>query len=316
MQISSAWGIGLIFGTILGGFLSQPAEKYPNLFSKTSVFGRFPYFLPCLCISLFSLGVTILSLWLPETLHVHKITDFSQEHFYVEPPRINSESEKGEHDDQYKSSTSGKSLIKNWPLISSIFVYCTFCLHDMAYTEVFSLWAISPRSHGGLSYTTQQVGVVLAFSGLGLLIFQLGLYPYMERLFGAVTVARLAAALSICLLTCYPLIATLSGFSLAIVLNITSIAKNVFSESIMTISLILLQNKAVKQHERGVANGISMTGMPIFKAIGPLGGGSVFACAQKHQHARILPGDQMVFFGLNVVEFIALILTFKPFLDY
>ncbi|KAJ6428661.1 hypothetical protein OIU84_020351 [Salix udensis] len=54
--VSTAWGIGLIIGPALGGFLAQPAEKYPNLFSKESIFGRFPYFLPCLCISLFRVG--------------------------------------------------------------------------------------------------------------------------------------------------------------------------------------------------------------------------------------------------------------------
>ena len=31
---------------------------------------------------------------------------------------------------------SSESLYKNWPLMSSILVYCVFSLHDMAYTEV------------------------------------------------------------------------------------------------------------------------------------------------------------------------------------
>nr|XP_025884723.1 protein ZINC INDUCED FACILITATOR 1-like [Solanum lycopersicum] len=39
--ISSAWGIGLIIGPALGGFLAQPAEKYPDLFTKGSLFGRY-----------------------------------------------------------------------------------------------------------------------------------------------------------------------------------------------------------------------------------------------------------------------------------
>ncbi|CAL1386833.1 unnamed protein product [Linum trigynum] len=47
--IFTAWGIGLIIGPALGGFLAQPAEKYPTLFSKDSLFGRFPYFLPSFC---------------------------------------------------------------------------------------------------------------------------------------------------------------------------------------------------------------------------------------------------------------------------
>lgn len=31
-----------------------------------------------------------------------------------------------------------ENLLKNWPLMSSIIVYCVFSLHDMAYTEVTS----------------------------------------------------------------------------------------------------------------------------------------------------------------------------------
>ena len=33
-------------------------------------------------------------------------------------------------------SASEQSLLKNWPLMSSITVYCIFALHDMAYAEV------------------------------------------------------------------------------------------------------------------------------------------------------------------------------------
>uniref|UniRef100_A0A453HQ71 Major facilitator superfamily (MFS) profile domain-containing protein n=1 Tax=Aegilops tauschii subsp. strangulata TaxID=200361 RepID=A0A453HQ71_AEGTS len=43
--VSTAWGIGLIIGPALGGYLALPAEKYPNIFSPDSLFGRFPYFL-------------------------------------------------------------------------------------------------------------------------------------------------------------------------------------------------------------------------------------------------------------------------------
>ena len=31
--------------------------------------------------------------------------------------------------------------------------------------QIFSLWAVSPRKNGGLSFSTADVGEVLAFSG-------------------------------------------------------------------------------------------------------------------------------------------------------
>ncbi|KAI6676714.1 hypothetical protein NL676_037510 [Syzygium grande] len=300
--VSTAWGIGLIVGPAVGGYLAQPAEKFPSIFSKESVFGRFPYFLPCLAISLFAL----------ETLHMH--------HGSSEPDESREDVENASLESSTKYKTQKvegkapkKSLIQNWPLMSSIIVYCIFSLHDMAYTEIFSLWAVSPRRYGGLSYTTEDVGTVLAISGAGLLIFQTFLYPYVDRLLGPVVVARISGVLSIPLLSSYPFIAVLTGLGLSTVLNCASVAKIVLSTSIIT-SLFLLQNKAVDQNQRGAANGIAMTAMSLFKAAGPAGGGAIFSWAQKRQDAAFLPGDQMVFFILNVVEAIGVLMTFKPFL--
>lgn len=39
-------------------------------------------------------------------------------------------------DEGSEEATAKKSLMKNWPFISSIIVYCVFSLHDIAYTEV------------------------------------------------------------------------------------------------------------------------------------------------------------------------------------
>ncbi|XP_031103396.1 protein ZINC INDUCED FACILITATOR-LIKE 1-like [Ipomoea triloba] len=305
--VSTAWGIGLIIGPALGGFLAQPADKYPSLFSADSLFGRFPYLLPCLCISVFALMVTIYSFWLPETLHKHDSARVSAPDSYKTleaAPEVAKDGEK---------PASKFSILRNWPLMSSIIVYCVFSLHDMAYTEIFSLWAESPRNLGGLSYSSDEVGVVLAISGFSLLVFQLVLYPIIERAIGPVMVSRVAGVLSIPLLTSYPYIAMLTGITLSVVLNCASLMKNVLSVSIIT-GMFILQNRAVDQDQRGAANGIAMTGMSIFKALGPAGGGSLYSWSEKRQDASFLPGSQMVFFILNVIEGLGVLLTFRPFL--
>eukprot|EP00261_Vitis_vinifera_P038870 XP_019080113.1 PREDICTED: protein ZINC INDUCED FACILITATOR-LIKE 1 isoform X3 [Vitis vinifera] len=312
--INTAWGVGLIIGPALGGFLAQPAEKYPNIFSKESIFGRFPYFLPCLCTSVYAFGITIACCWLQETLHTHNENNKLSKNSYnaLEAP-CGFNAEEAVNEIEANKPTSKESLIKNWPLMSSIIVFCVFSLHDMAYSEIFSLWAVSPRKYGGLSYSTDDVGVVLAISGFGVLVFQLFLYPYLEKLLGPIIICRIAGVLSIPLLAIYPLIAMLSGFNLSLALNCASAMKNVLSVSIGT-SLIILQNRAVEQHQRGAANGITMTTMSLFKAAGPAGGGVIFSWAQGRQRAAFFPGDQMIFFILNVVEAIAVLMTFKPFL--
>ncbi|OMO91474.1 Tetracycline resistance protein, TetA/multidrug resistance protein MdtG [Corchorus olitorius] len=287
--VSTSRGIGLIIGPAIGGFFAQPAEKYPNVFAKSSIFGRYPYFLPCLIISVSAVGVLIACKWLPETLHRH-----GQKGNEINGPSEPSSDESGRKDniEQLEERQTRKAnLLKNWPLMSTIIVYCVFSLQEMAYSEIFSLWAVSDKKYGGLSFSSQEVGEVLAISGVGLLLFQLLLYPPVERILGPLMVTRLSAAISIPLLACYPYIAMLSGVS-------------------VVTGLFILQNNAV----RGAANGISVTAMSVFKAFGPAGGGALFSWAQKRQVASFLPGDQMVFFALNVVQFIGLLLTFKPFL--
>ncbi|XP_065869573.1 protein ZINC INDUCED FACILITATOR-LIKE 1 [Euphorbia lathyris] len=313
--VSTSWGIGLIIGPALGGFLAQPAELYPNIFSKESLFGRFPYFLPCLCISVFALGVTIACFWLPETLHKHDGNKLLCNDSFdaLETASVGSKGHESGLDNEGNKPSNGGALIRNWPLMSSIIVYCVFSLHDMAYTEIFSLWAVSPRKLGGLNFSSEDVGEVLAVTGFSLLIFQTALYPYLERILGPITIARIAGAISIPLLTSYPFIAMLSGFTLSLLLNFASITKNVLSVSIVT-GLFLLQNRAVDQHQRGAANGMAMTAMSLFKALGPAGGGAIFSWAQKRQDAAFLPGDHMVFFILNMVQLIAVLMTFRPFL--
>ncbi|XP_040949469.1 probable peptide/nitrate transporter At3g43790 isoform X4 [Gossypium hirsutum] len=312
--VSTSRGIGLIIGPAIGGFFAQPVEKYPNLFAESSIFGRFPYFLPCLIISVYAVGSLVACKWLPETLHKH--AEKAHERADLHDISEHSSNDSGQKDNivELEDKQIHKSnLLKNWPLMSTIIVYCVFSLQEMGYSEIFSLWAVSDKKYGGLSFSSQDVGEVLAISGFGLLLFQLLLYPPVERRLGPLMVTRLSAVISIPLLSCFPYIAMLSGVVLHLVINCAAILRNTLSVSLVT-GLFILLNNAVPQSQRGAANAISITAMSVFKAFGPAGGGALFSWAQERQVASFLPGDQMVFFALNVVQFIGLLLTFKPFL--
>ena len=41
-----AWSIGTIIGPAIGGYFARPAEVFPNRFSPTGIFAKFPYLLP------------------------------------------------------------------------------------------------------------------------------------------------------------------------------------------------------------------------------------------------------------------------------
>lgn len=71
------WSLGCTLGSLLGGYLSQPAKKYPAIFSTkqqgllafNGLWERFPYFLPCAVSGLLTWSSIILgALFLKETL--------------------------------------------------------------------------------------------------------------------------------------------------------------------------------------------------------------------------------------------------------
>uniref|UniRef100_A0A0D9UZP8 Major facilitator superfamily (MFS) profile domain-containing protein n=1 Tax=Leersia perrieri TaxID=77586 RepID=A0A0D9UZP8_9ORYZ len=285
--------------------ISLPATKYPNLFSEQSIFGRFPYFLPSFVISVLAAGACVACIWLPETLHMHH--DDKVEAIDALEAQDGTAKESGTW-----RMGHAKNLLRNRQLMSAITLYCVFSLHDTAYLEIFSLWSVSSRKYRGLGFTSQDVGVVLAISGFGVLVYQLAIYPLLAKYVGPIKPFRSAAVLSILLLSTYPFMANLYGLELKVLINVASLLKNMFAATI-TIACNILQNTAVTQEQRGVANGISVTLMSIFKAVAPAVAGILFSWAQKHITGLFLPGEQILFLMLNMVSVIGFILTFKPF---
>nr|BAG89474.1 unnamed protein product [Oryza sativa Japonica Group] len=278
--------MGLIIGSVIGGYLAQPTEKYPKLFPGNSLFGRYPYLLPSLCISVFCFIIFISCMWLPETLHdlkVHKKDDGP-----IESP-VAHFAKSEELLEQHITPTINKNLFKNWPLMSSIILYCIICFDDMAYTEIFSLWSESDKKYGGLSFSPEDVGQVLAISGVSVMLYQTFIYPNIEKILGPINTSRVAAVLSMVLLFTYSPMTHLPRPWVQIVLNIVSVLKSNLVVTIVTCTYIL-QNDSVTQDQRGTANGLATTLMSFFKAFAPAGAGIVFSWAQKRQHAFFFPG--------------------------
>ncbi|KAL4785862.1 permease of the major facilitator superfamily [Aspergillus varians] len=62
------WCLGSIIGPAMGGALSQPCKNYPWLFSRGTVFERFPFLLPNLvCVVVLVSGIVVGLLFLEET---------------------------------------------------------------------------------------------------------------------------------------------------------------------------------------------------------------------------------------------------------
>ncbi|KAI5077286.1 hypothetical protein GOP47_0007110 [Adiantum capillus-veneris] len=291
-MVGTMWGLGLIIGPAIGGYLAQPSDKYPSLFPSGSLFDRFPYALPCLCISAISFLGLALSFLLPETIHTHNCVSNSS---------------------GKEKQTFDKSLWRNWGMVAAISVYSLWGLHDMAYSEIFSLWCVSPETYGGLGLTTSDLGNILSASGAVLLMFQLLVFAPLANKFGAIQMIRVPTVVTLALIAVYPLIARLDGVSLWITVIPAASMKNVLSLCIITGTFILMNN-SVPIKQRGFVNGISMSCISLFKAIGPASAGVLFSWAEGRMDASFLPGMWMIFFLLDIVVVMVLVATFEPLL--
>jgi MFS family permease len=67
--VGTVWGLGLIIGPAMGGYFSQPAIKYPNLFPPGSLFDRYAYLLPSLLVVVVAFPTLYVTFYLPVSCH-------------------------------------------------------------------------------------------------------------------------------------------------------------------------------------------------------------------------------------------------------
>lgn len=106
-------------------FLTFDISTWPNTLEGNNIIGYFLRLTACNT--------------LQETLHKHNKTNKDQSDLHdVAEGTTNglNLSESMKHSER-RIPNSQKSLLKNWPLVSAIIVYCVFQLHDIAYLEVF-----------------------------------------------------------------------------------------------------------------------------------------------------------------------------------
>ncbi|CAG8726523.1 305_t:CDS:2, partial [Funneliformis mosseae] len=84
------WGLGVIFGPMIGGYLSNPVDKYPNIFGNCAFLKEYPYFLPCLVAASVSFtGLIIGYFMLPETRKFKVKDDDDESRTRLIPPEPN-----------------------------------------------------------------------------------------------------------------------------------------------------------------------------------------------------------------------------------
>lgn len=144
---------------MIGGFLSNPADKYPALFGASTFFQTYPYFLPCAVGALISLtGFITGYFYLEETL--------KQEQAVPANPVVHV------YDDTKKRFNLNNYLPSQaWPPVIGLGL---LALTAIITQETYPLLAATPVNlpKNGLGFTTTDLGLSLCFQGCMTLLCQ------------------------------------------------------------------------------------------------------------------------------------------------
>ncbi|KAG2106606.1 major facilitator superfamily domain-containing protein [Suillus discolor] len=181
--------IGTTVGSLIGGFLSRPTDRFPDIFGRSELLKTYPYLLPC-SISAFFISIIwlVACICLKESVSTRtplwelvKGGFFGQSYSKSRQPSSNVTFHPGE--------VQPKPLPLRALLTSKVLTvtasYATMGLFHMALSLILPVFYATPIELGGLSLDPPRIGALLAASSIIQGIFQLLLYARLHHHFGA-----------------------------------------------------------------------------------------------------------------------------------
>ncbi|KXN66444.1 MFS general substrate transporter [Conidiobolus coronatus NRRL 28638] len=277
--------LGYIFGAAIGGYLSDPVTKYPTLFQNNQFLKTYPYFLPCLISGLLNLGNAIVAyFFLEETLKNEKSL-----------PSTLKNSQNLQNNEPSTSSSSTNNLIQNikpkeFKLTSkTLTVILAFGLLTMAMVfnnELFILWSVTSIEKGGLNFNTNDISNILTSGGLILLIFQLYLFPKLQKRLGALKLYRYSFSIFIITCVLMPMLNLLTDYYTLMIIGLVLL--NLVRAICLVMGSISLQLLLVDSNsdssKLGTINGYNQTLANFCKSIGPILCGAAYSWSLSHSY--------------------------------
>ncbi|KAI0246217.1 major facilitator superfamily domain-containing protein [Lactifluus subvellereus] len=283
------WAVGGTIGPFIGGVLSRPQDRWPNVFSHP-FWAEFPYFLPCLACAAYALLSFILAaIFLKETVDSSPLTT------KLNPVEVNSgiprggarEILDGPLKDAEEKPLPLRSLLTR-PVVISIANYGMIGLLEMTVTTLLPLiWSTSVE-FGGLSMSPASIGLWMAGYGSLNGILQFVAFPHIVGRFGPrrVFIAGILAFVPVYLIFPFEnstLRHSSSGANVAswllIILQLGSIS---ISDMGFGSVFMYVCSAAPNRRSLGATNGLAQTMVSIQRTVAPAAAASLFAFSVKN----------------------------------
>ncbi|KIM36642.1 hypothetical protein M413DRAFT_448986 [Hebeloma cylindrosporum] len=324
-----AWSTGGTLGPIIGGSLSRPADRFPQLFGQNEFLKKYPYFLPCAVPATFSAVAWVVTfLFLKETvpspmpikeflgLKTGKAEVATQRPEILGegvpiPPLSISQAKCAQSIDEVPKTERPLPLraLLTRRVIIAAGNYASLSLVDISFRAIQPLFFSTPIHLGGLGLPPPTIGNLLSIFGILNGVFQVFFFARINDHWGSKRVFFCGIASGIPVFASFPVINYLArhygysttlwiavGFQIVISLGLSLSYGAIF---------IFIANASPNRASIGATNGVSQMTVSIMRAIGPAAANSLFSVSMDKGYL----GGYLVYYILLFVVCISLVIA-------
>ncbi|KAI0635701.1 MFS general substrate transporter [Trametes polyzona] len=314
-----AWSTGATIGPVIGGSLSRPAERFPNVFGHSEFFKTYPYFLACAIPATFSAIACFVTLFfLKETVRhpisIRQLLRLAPKTAAVERDVQVPKTTPADLDDDDSRPLPLRRLLTPRVIVAAG-NYAFLAIVDITLRAIQPVFYSTPIALGGLGLSPQTIGLILSLYGVTNGVMQIFLFGRIHDRFGTKRVYMAGIASVLPVFALFPVInelARLEGLSRtvwALVLGqaLLSILVNFAYGCVFIFITASAPNKA----SLGSVNGLAQMLVSVMRTVGPATANSLFALSIDEEHHYL--GGFFVYYALSALVCVALAVgTFLP----
>ncbi|WAR56284.1 hypothetical protein PtB15_7B130 [Puccinia triticina] len=301
--LPTSYAVGCAIGPLLGGYLSRPAQSFPDSWFGTSPFWQnYPWLLPCAVAAIAPLlGLVMATLWLEETLVKKKPNNDERQPLLQSEPEIDAQEPLVPAVPTPSSPTKIRDLLKDQNLLAILMSYSLLSFQTISLEALIVLFAYTPIKSGGIGFSSADIGLALSASGVMTIFVQLALFPFLQRRCGTARLYKICMSAYPFIFVLFPIIHFIarievedckegeSGFigvwiGMWIIMVLKTTANMVFS-----CNMLLVSSVAPSRAVLATINGLAQSCASFVRAIGPITASSLFALSVLH--STILDGN-------------------------
>ncbi|KAJ7816047.1 member of major facilitator superfamily multidrug-resistance, DHA1 sub-family, partial [Mycena olivaceomarginata] len=278
-----AWATGGVLGSIVGGSLARPAERFPSVFGTNEFLRKYPYFLPCAVPATFSALAWVLTvLFLKETAKGPSV-------LFLPPIFKRGESDSPAPSTQRSADEHERAVPLRRLMTRRVIVaasnYAFLALVDNTVRAIQPLFFATPIELGGLGLPTARIGNLLTVFGLLNGVFQVFFFARIHDYLGSKTMFIIGLASALPTFGALPLmnhIARFHGVNVLVwAVALTHVILSIGLSFSYGAVFIYISAAAPNRASLGATNGLCQLTVSLFRAVGPALANSLFSLSME-----------------------------------